>query len=133
MNPQDPLAGLHPLREPELIGWWPLAPGWWLLIVLILTAMAVVAFIYYRRYQADTYRRLAEGKLRTLHNTWLGNNDSKAFIAETNALLKSVALRAFPQKEVAAKNGDEWVKFLNQTLSGSVNQERFPDDFAAAA
>ncbi|MEH6570387.1 MAG: DUF4381 domain-containing protein [Halioglobus sp.] len=133
MNPQDPLAGLHPLREPELIGWWPLAPGWWLLLALILTAMAIVAFIYYRRYQADAYRRLAAGKLQALHTAWLDSKDSKSFIAATNALLKSVALRAFPQREVAAKNGDQWVEFLNQGLAGSADLKRFPEDFAAAA
>ena len=133
MNPQDPLAGLHPLREPELIGWWPLAPGWWLVFAIILTAMAVVGFIYYRRYQADAYRRLAAGKLQALHNAWLSDNDSTSFMAETNALLKSVALRAFPQREVAAKNGREWVEFLNQTLAGGANLESFPEDFAAAA
>ena len=35
MNPQDPLAALHPLRTPEPIGWWPLAPGWWVLLMFV--------------------------------------------------------------------------------------------------
>jgi len=30
MNP-DPLAPLRPLHLPDQIGWWPPAPGWWLL------------------------------------------------------------------------------------------------------
>ena len=133
MNPQDPLAGLHPLREPELISWWPFAPGWWLLLALILVAVAVVTYIYYRRYKASFYRRLAAQKLQALHNTWLNNNDSIFFITETNALLKSVALRAFPHKDVAGKNGNDWVEFLNQAASGKADNERFPDHFGAAA
>ena len=34
MTPTDPLAPLNPLRQPEAISWWPLAPcggSWWLL------------------------------------------------------------------------------------------------------
>lgn len=130
MNPQDPLAGLNPLRAPDLISWWPLAPGWWLLLALLLIAIAVVSFIYYRRYQASAYRRRAAEQLRELHNHWLSDNDSTSFIVETNALLKAVALRAFPQKDVAAKNGSDWVAFLNQT---PLNNECFPEHFAAAA
>ena len=30
----DPLAQLRDIHLPEPILWWPLAPGWWVLIVL---------------------------------------------------------------------------------------------------
>ena len=133
MNPQDPLAGLHPLRAPDLISGWPLAPGWWLLLALIVLAIAVLGFIYYRRYQASAYRRRAAEQLRALHNDWLNNNDSTVFIAKTNALLKSVALCAFEKKDVAAKHGSDWIAFLNQTQLGTADNERFSEHFAAAA
>lgn len=42
MNPEDPLS--LPLRDialPAEIGWWPLAPGWWMLVTIVALALAV--------------------------------------------------------------------------------------------
>ena len=41
-NPMDPatlLEQLAPLREPAPITWWPPAPGWWLLGVLMMALL----------------------------------------------------------------------------------------------
>ena len=94
MNPQDPLANLQPLREPELIGWWPLAPGWWFLIVLVLLGIAALTYLCYRRYQANAYRRQAVAQLNGLHGRWLSDRDGRTYLSAINTLLKSVALRA---------------------------------------
>ena len=67
MNPQDPLANLHPLREPELIGWWPLAPGWWILIVIALLCLGALIYLLIRRSRRNAYRRLALSQLQNLH------------------------------------------------------------------
>ncbi|MGL4564148.1 MAG: DUF4381 family protein, partial [Halioglobus sp.] len=91
MNPQDPLAQLHPLREPLPIGWWPPAPGWWLLAVLLLVLLVALAWYLLRRYRARTYRRVALAQLARLHAAYRQNGDALQFIAQTNALLKSVA------------------------------------------
>ena len=38
MDPEQiPLRDLH---LPEAIGWWPLAPGWWILIAIALVGLA---------------------------------------------------------------------------------------------
>ena len=130
MNPQDPLANLHPLREPDLIGWWPLAPGWWLLLVTVLLGLATLAYFLVRRYRANAYRRRALSQLHVLHEEYLADADASRYITRTNALLKSVALRAYPPRQVAANSGEEWLAFLNNGLQAP---ERFHDNFATAA
>ena len=59
MNPQDPLAALHPLRTPEPIGWWPLAPGWWVLLVAVVLLAALAVYLARRHYRRNAYRRVA--------------------------------------------------------------------------
>lgn len=130
MNPQDPLAALHPLRQPDPINWWPLAPGWWLLIVLLLLAISAVAFLLLRRYRRNAYRRKALSQLEQLRQAHLQHQDDAVYLAGTNALLKSVALRAYPRRDVAACSGDAWLDFLNGSCSKA---GRFPAGFVTAA
>ena len=130
MNPQDPLANLHPLREPELIGWWPLAPGWWLLLAIVLLCLATLVYILLRRYRANAYRRRALVQLQSLREQFSADEDSSHYITDINALLKSVALVAYPRREVAANSGQEWLSFLNRSMGAD---DQFREDFATAA
>ncbi|MGD2138441.1 MAG: DUF4381 family protein, partial [Gammaproteobacteria bacterium] len=43
----DPLAALRPLHPPAPVEWWPPAPGWWVLGVLLL-ALLGLAWWYHR-------------------------------------------------------------------------------------
>ena len=130
MNPQDPLANLHPLREPPPIGWWPPAPGWWLLAALVLVLLLALVFILWRRYRANAYRRAALAQLQRLQQVHDQHGDDLQFITQTNALLKSVALVAYPRREVAASSGQQWLAFLNSKL---VKAQPFPEEFVSAA
>lgn len=50
MNPSIDPSQL-PLRDihlPDPVGWWPPAPGWWLLAVLVLAAVAYAMLLRYR-------------------------------------------------------------------------------------
>jgi len=66
MNPQDPLANLNPLRQPELISWWPLAPGWWLLLAIVLLGLSALVYFLIRRHRDNAYRRRALQQLQRL-------------------------------------------------------------------
>ena len=130
MNPQDPLAALHPLREPLPIGWWPPAPGWWLLAGLVLAALLVLGWYALRRYRANAYRRRALARLTELAAGAQQQADPQLLLADINALLKSIALVAYPRREVAASSGPEWLAFLNSSLR---QEEQFPEGFVTGA
>ena len=51
-----PLRDLH---LPEPVGWWPLAPGWWVILVIVATALGYVLWRLYRRWQFNAPRRFA--------------------------------------------------------------------------
>ena len=44
MNPQDPLSQLKDIHLPAAGGFWPPAPGWWLLTLLAL--LLIVALVW---------------------------------------------------------------------------------------
>jgi hypothetical protein len=115
---QDPLAALHPLREPEAITWWPLAAGWWLLAVIAVAALTFLLIFLYRSYRARAYRRTGAVHLSQLYADYEQHRDTTQFVSQGNALLKSVALNAFPADRVAASHGENWMQFLNDSTTG---------------
>jgi len=137
VNPQDPLAALHPLRDPAAIGWWPLAPGWWILIALAVLALAMLCYVLLKRYRANAYRRMALQQLQDIRSR-LGDaveidQQFHSAIGDINALLKSVALRIFPRHDIAALSGEAWLTFLNKTRQSKASDTEFSTSFANAA
>lgn len=112
----DPLAALRPLREPEAIGWWPPAPGWWALALLLLVALATMWWLWWRRRRREAYRRRALAALARIRDDFTRHGDGLACLAATNALLKGVALQAFPHQDVAGMSGGAWRRFLDDSL-----------------
>ncbi len=115
MNASDPLAALNPLREPAAVAWWPPAPGWWILLCLVLVTTALLTRWLLQRRRRNSHRRLALQRLATLREHQRNDPDPQAFLIAVNTLLKSVAVRSFGPRAVAAEHGDRWVAFLNRT------------------
>jgi hypothetical protein len=120
VNPQDPLANLHPLREPELIGWWPPAPGWWMLLALVVVLLIAAMWLLLKRYRA---------RLQEIYAAYEQDGDGRHCLQEVNTLLKTVALAAWPRRAVAATSGNRWLAFLNDACPKAT---AFPPEYADA-
>ncbi len=116
MTPTDPLAQLNPLREAQPVSWWPPAPGWWLAAALLLLAACWALWWLWRRHRRNAYRRQGLAQLAAITEEWQAHGDSAATLADTNALLKAVALQAYPAREVAAATGAAWCELLNRGM-----------------
>ena len=52
------LENLHDIVEPARISlWWPLAPGWWVVLTVILCLALIVVWRWFRNYRRNAYRR----------------------------------------------------------------------------
>ena len=137
---QDPLQALHPLREPSPVGWWPPAPGWWLLAVATLIVVSLTLAWFWRQHQRQRYRRQAEAELHALREAGIANHER---IQSTNAILKRAALSTYSARRVAPLAGNEWIDFLDSTLpakhrtftafSGDIFYAPTPEDGVADA
>lgn len=117
MNPQDPLAALAPLREPEAISWWPLAPGWYALLALALVIVAAALWLWWRHRQRNAYRRAALQNLRELEHQLTVDGNAQQYLAGVNRLLKRVAIHTYGKRQVAALHGADWLAFLNTSAA----------------
>jgi len=110
---QLPLRDIH---LPEPIGWWPLAYGWWLLLVLIMACACGIIW-WVKRRKADP-RRYALQSLNDIERQYASSdkspNDDQATLIQCNILLKRTALSMYPHEDIARLSGTRWVSFLKQ-------------------
>lgn len=103
MDPAS-LDNLRDIVEPTPISHWPLAPGWWVLIGIVILATLAMVIRRYRRWQSNAYRRAALSELKTV-----------ASISEVSAILKRTALAVYSRTDVAALTGEAWYQWLTST------------------
>lgn len=109
------LEQLAPDRAPPPLGWWPLAPGWWGLMALLLLGLALAAWLR-RRARQPSVKRWQRAALRELAQlqTMSGQADiDDAHIArEVQLLLRRYAIARYGRDAVAALSGDAWLAFV---------------------
>lgn len=113
------LTQLKPLQISNRPSIFPLAWGWWIMILLVLISAILLYFLV--QYILDQEKRLALFELKQIKK-----RSGKAFISEINALLKRTAIVRYGAENVASLYGKEWVSFLNKT-----KECHFSDNFVA--
>ncbi|HTO08909.1 MAG TPA: DUF4381 domain-containing protein [Myxococcota bacterium] len=104
------LQGLAELPLPAPVPYTPETPGAWAVLVLLLAAVAALAWRALRRWRANAYRRAALRELAGL--------EQASDLARLPALLKRTALAARPRQRVAALSGAAWLEYLDGTMGG---------------
>ena len=122
MDPEQiPLRDLH---LPEAIGWWPLAPGWWVVVALAAVLLISLVRQYLRAHAKGAARRHALRQLNALIAEFEQHRNAVAFSSDLSELLRRTMLAYAPRHEVAGLTGDEWLAWLDRDL----DQPRFTGD-----
>lgn len=109
---QDPLSQLRDIHIPPPEGFWPPAPGWWIVLLLVIGLAGAVTVWIHRRRQKNAWYRTARRELDRLADRGAGTSQ---WFEELNALLKQSALARYPDRQPQALTGSGWVDFLLET------------------
>lgn len=126
MEAEDPLSQLRDIHLPEPIAFWPPAPGWWVLLCVLLIGLV---FLWRHAIAALIQRRKLSSVLDELDQAWLqyqdragdaaqGNQAGLDLLATINILLNRVALNHYPDKYIANLTGSAWLEFLDSCGHG---------------
>ncbi len=107
----DDISQLADLVLPSPVTWWPLAIGWYLMLGLLVIAVAIFGLMKWRRWQNNRYRREALAKLAVL-------TPDNAYLFPR--LLRQVSAIAFKGLPVLNSTGRDWHQFLNGAIKNPV-------------
>jgi Domain of unknown function (DUF4381) len=111
MNNTNSLRDIHGL---DPISWWPLAPGWWIIITLfLLTTLALTIFFYRRRLRKPPtdWRPAALAEWQTLQPGPLPNRQQ---VEQLGILIKRIAIQRYGRSHCAGLTGKHWLEWLTQ-------------------
>ena len=106
------LADLHGVVEPGPVAYVPQTPGWFVLVALLLAAVAYGAWQWRNHRQSNAYRRAALREVDRIEQR-LHAGDQSA-LAELAALPRRVALHVWERTEITPLDGDAWLEFLGR-------------------
>jgi hypothetical protein len=114
MDPEQiPLRDLH---LPDPVGWWPLAPGWWVLIALAVAGIVYLLYRQFRRWRHNRLRRIALAELSRVYNNYRQGTDALTLAKDVSELLRRAMLAYSPRSEVAGLTGEQWLAWLDRGL-----------------
>lgn len=114
----DPLAQLKDIHLPTPISWWPLAPGWYAVITLIVFLCIFILYRFYKNYCHAKAKKHALILLTHYQKHYEKEGDVAWTSAHISELLRRVALAYYPREKVASLHGEDWLLFLNETSKG---------------
>ncbi len=152
MDSANPLSQLADIHLPEPVGFWPPAPGWWILFFLLCAAIFWAARRYYAGWKLTRARLFAiaelDKQLAALRRQSEGRppEDIAAlnlvFVSDVNAVLRRVAIKNFPHENFASLGGTAWISFLrnhgdasllDDSLALTLSEGRFARDWEVDA
>jgi hypothetical protein len=104
------IHGIDEIILPDAVSWWPIAPGWKILGVLILLVVIVAISKMATRWWQNRYRREALRQLDCL--------PKESQLATLPYYMKVTALQAYPRQDVACLSGNRWLAFLDAHYDG---------------
>ncbi|MGB5293258.1 MAG: DUF4381 domain-containing protein [Lysobacterales bacterium] len=122
MNP-DLLSQLRDIHAAAPVSWWPPAPGWWVLALLLLVFLGWLGRRLMARFRVYQRRKQMLGWVEHLNANIDPQRDPQAYLSTLNRIFKLVAMRAFPAQQCAALNGQDWVNFLIENMKKSSSAE----------
>lgn len=110
---QEQLKDLRDIHLPDPVSFWPLAPGWWALVIIVPLLYFVIRYIV-RRMMMPKYKKLAIKELSNIETNYGISNDAHGTCGEISLLIRKALVAKLGNKEVAGLVTEEWLAYLDK-------------------
>lgn len=117
---------LKDIHLPELPTWWPPAPGWWMLGILLI--LLIIGFPRLLRWiKQCSNKKLALREFQRIRKIYDQRRDQKQLVGELSILLRRTIIGYYGRANIAGLTGEKWIRQLNalpqQSLFSEEQQE----------
>ncbi len=108
------LPGLKDIEGIDPVSFWPLGPGWWFVIGLLLILIISLLWIYARRrafrrsWKYDALAAICELEMK------LSAENAAESLILLSEFLRRIAVARYSRKECAGLLGDAWLEWLSK-------------------
>ncbi|MDM8565765.1 DUF4381 domain-containing protein [Candidatus Halobeggiatoa sp. HSG11] len=102
---------LRDIRGLDVVSWWPLASGWWLLIGLILLSTIIIFYLVKRKQKEQNWRQIARQEWLQLRPL---NSSAREQLTFLSILLRRIAVQTHGREACAGLSGDKWLAWLTK-------------------
>ncbi|MCW9013731.1 MAG: DUF4381 domain-containing protein [Gammaproteobacteria bacterium] len=127
MNPgklsELPLRDIH---LPDPVSWWPPAPGWWLLAVLIIALIILVPGLL-RKLKQKPLKKTALNEFNQIQQAFVQHKNELLLVQQLSVLLRRVCISYLPREQSASTIGSHWIAQLNSLTEADYFSEQLGD------
>ncbi|VAW50696.1 FIG00657500: hypothetical protein [hydrothermal vent metagenome] len=127
MNEQT--LNLRDIHLPDAISWWPLAPGWW---ILLIATVSIILFIFIARkiYISKQLKRDIHRELDDIKTLFQQTQNKSQLARSLSVLLRRASISYYPdtKNNGAGLTGQQWLSWLDNTTQHLQKTKRFQSD-----
>ena len=120
MGQTAPKLELRDIHLPGDPSFWPLAPGWWVLIVI---ACVIAYFVYKKIKQINAIKhtnKLLQDELLTIETNFGQHNDKHQLATDISELLNRFVKYILKDAMATSLTGKQWIDYLNNRVQTNV-------------
>jgi len=127
MNEQT--LNLRDIHLPDAISWWPPAPGWWILLAVIICTILSI-FIARRIYIKKQLKRDIHSELDKIKNTFQQTQNQSQLAKSLSVLLRraSISYYSGTKNNGAGLTGQQWLSWLDNTTEHPHETKQFQSE-----
>jgi hypothetical protein len=112
LNPA--LSELKDIHLPEAVSWWPLAPGYWISLAIIILIALISLALYWQWKKHWRYIKAANNEFDDLV---FNNHDDKDFLHGTSVFIRRYIITRSDEAVINSLQGTQWQNYLENYLS----------------
>lgn len=118
---------LRDIHLPEPVSWWPIAPGWWLLLFTL--CLLIAALVISRKiYRGKQLKRDIKTELERIKQQFEKTQNKSQLAKALSVLLRRASISFYPRSDIAGLTGEHWLSYLDESNTLAAGGRSFQSD-----